>query len=319
MIDSFPINQSKAITIHSHLTDFGLNFLCQFKKRPRWLPAMSYIMKQLMTNGERLPINHKKQVLIFENEVLQVSRNIDGLQFNHFSLWKHYENKNHQLKAIKTLLESNDDKSVFDYVIVRDQTPAGPSDILNHIATTFPQKIKTVSYRYHKSKLAFIRKVSVNYLLVATLLCLSGFAFFCGMQLSTLRERQSFLSRSIQETQTKTDKIESMARIEREYYRISSLIEAANESGINPMVFFEKLNSILPESVWVSALEITEQHITIDLFDVQKTDLVPLIEKLSSHFGKTNLELNEESTLQNQKIRRYRFSINSNNNYAPHH
>ena len=318
-IDSIAINQHKAITIHSHVTDRGIRFLDQFKKIGGWQPAIAYFIKKLIAEAAQIPTIAKTHVIIFENEVLRISRTENNLQISHFSLWPDHLPQ-HRAGIVKALVEADQKHTPFSYLNVAnigtETNISEDSTMQELLAATSFQKVKSIScvrqknrLRYFRKKLRYFQRISLQYVLVSTLVCTIGFAVISYNRLSRLKNRQHSLSSLMETLASNTAQIEPIIRKEREYYRLSSLMEAITQSRFNPSQILVRISSVLPKTTWINSVFINDREITIDLFDTEAVDISQLLERFSAHLGRPNLVLNEDVVIEDRKVKHYKFTL----------
>ena len=311
-VDSILIDRSKAITTHSHLTERGVELLHRFKRMPRWQPAIGYCAGRLVANAEKIPIAAETYVLLFENEVLCLEKNAGKFRIFHFSLWQR-QFPDRRIEAVKALLEGSREKARYTYVDIagRETGKCVPQhfSIQKLLAAPGLRKVESVSFVYKKNKLRFLKRLSPRYVLAFTLVCSIVCAAAFGMRLSQLKSRRYALSKSIEALAAETVQIEPVIRGEREYYRLSSMMEAISQFRFDPSKFLERMDSILPKTVWIHSVSIDDRKITLNLLDRGPSDMALLMERLSMHLGRPSLESNEEAMLQGRKVKRYQFTL----------
>ena len=312
-IDSVAIDQNRAVTVHSHLTDRGVELLGRSKKKLRWQPAIAFFVKKLAAAEAKIPISAQSHILIFENEVLQIEKRSEDLRFSHFSLWPQHL-PTHRIGIVKALVEADRESTSFFYVSIADigtkADIAESSAIHELLSAPETHKVKSVSYIRKKRKWTSLRSVPLQYVLPFTLLCTVLFAVASQSRLTRLKIQRHSLSNSIETLKAGRSLIEPIIQGKREYDRLSSLMEAISQSRLDPPQLLARIHSILPKTTWINGIFVDDGRIALDLFDTGQVDVALLLEQLSMFLGKPNLELNEDVVLQNRKVKRYKLILN---------
>ena len=140
--------------------------------------------------------------------------------------------------------------------------------------------------------------------------CLVIWAFFANYQVTQLINEQSSLRKSIQSLQLKTDKLASIAKTERRFFQLSSLLRATSILKFKPYLLLEKIEAILPSNIWIHKISISAKKVNLELLDNEETELTALMELFGNKLGETSLDLSETIQIKDNQLKKYYVLIN---------
>jgi hypothetical protein len=309
---SIHINEEKAITIHSHLSHQGVALIQHLKKKKLKVfpkPAIQTIIQNYLSS-----FPYREEVtphfqLFFENEALRLFGQLNRPTFDLAHYWNREDSQLDREEQMRQLFsERNEPSTTISFSF---ETEKGSSHIRQLF---FPQKkaqrLKIVTATTRRRPLniqKIINPIPLLTLFTTLLLC---WAVFTNLRLSQQIKRKQTMTKSLKALENSTDELIAIADIERGYFKLRSLKKAIQEVKVKPHLLVDKLEQILPDSVWIHTLTITPQSIFIILLDSGETEITKLLEQLNTDLGKTNLEKNEAFQINNHLLKQYHLRIN---------
>lgn len=316
-ITSLKLNEKKSLTVHSHLTHEGAELLKDLrhqKIRFVWYPAILSIVTKFYHDGiTQLTITEKLRIYL-ANEFLQTQRRGGILRFDHLNyLHDHYEFEDNR-RTIEGILDKDGSQQDFTELVYAQNNLSESTNInklADHIIIT-PRKgrhIKSVTRSTKNRPFAFQYLLRRNSLLGIATTIILVWAFLIHTQIKSVNQKQLGLKRAISILQQQSNRLNQIAEIEREHFRYTALTQAAQSLKIQPALFLDKLDRILPDSVWLSHIAIQNNLIGIELLDRSETELSAFMDRLGKQCGETNLKNNETITLNKTPLRKYTIEI----------
>ncbi len=316
-ITSLKLNEKKSLTVHSHITHEGAELVKELqhqKIRFEWYPAILSIVIKLYHNGITQLTTTEKLRIYLANELLQTQKRGGIIRFDHLNYLHNHQKFEENKRTIEGILEkegNQQDFSELNFTHPAKIKSANINTLADRIITT-PRKgrrIKSVTRSTKNRPLAFQYLLRRNSLLGFATTLIFAWAFLIHLHVESVNQKQLRLKRSISILQRQSDRLNQIAEIEREHFRFISLTQAAQSLKIQPALFLDLLDSILPEGVWLSHIAIQNNLIGIELLDGSETELSAFIDELGKQCGETNLKNNETITLNNVPLRKYSIEI----------
>jgi len=316
-ITSLKLNEKKSLTIHSHMTQQGGELLkeLQHKKiRLTWYPAILSIVTNLYQDGISQPTTMENLRIYLANELLQTQRQGSRLRFEHLNYLHNHQTFEENKQTIERLLDkegSNPDFSEWVYPQHTSNKTANINQLAgyNIVAPRKGRHIKSITRSAKNRPLAFQYLLRQNSILGFAIAIIFVWAFLINLHLESVNQKQLKLKRSISILQQHSDRLHQIAEIEREHFRIISMRRAAQSLKIQPTLFLDKLDRILPDGVWLNQVTIQNHHIGMELLDGAETELSAFMDRLGKQCGETNLKNNEIFTLNKVPLRKYSIEI----------
>ncbi|MCP4750348.1 MAG: hypothetical protein GY866_05620 [Proteobacteria bacterium] len=318
LIASIELQEKKALTVHSHLTGKGMDLLTYFKQikiKIKWQPAVQTLIKSLLYFPQTTVKRKTKLRIYLFNEMLQVRWHTNYAKFQHLSYWhQQLDFPKKKLYVDRMLAETTGQSDMVSAVLHKGDGELTDESVSDITEIFFPkgkrQKRKTLSQAIGRERGDYWKLITVNRILALIVVCLILWAIAINYHANGLKEYRAALKKSVDTLQVNSDKLNVIAETEREYFKLSSLVETANSLKLRPYVFLEKLDSILPSGVWIFRFSISSRMIVLELLDDKETELTTLIEMIGTRLGKTNLEKNETIQIGNKILKKYSILIN---------
>lgn len=316
-ITSIHVSDKKAITIHSHLTTKGLELLVSFKdskKRIPWRPAIENIIINLLNHPPETEIQQggDRFRMLLDYEYLQADWSLTFPIIQHFNCWNpslSYNSKIKHLNQITTNPTNNRTSKI--WTIADYQNDDKLQIIMRNLL--FPkrkkQKYKIIFRKPRKNRQLNLKFITLNRVLVTSTIILFLWAVFSNLVLTGLKADRLSLQQSINALQAESKKLSKIAQTERLYFKANSMLEAAGSLRINPHSFLNKLDRILPGSVWIKNLSISHQKIDLELLDHEETELTSLMSTLGEQNYHINLNKNETIQINGRSLKHYQLVI----------
>ncbi len=320
-ITSLKLNQKKSLTIHSHLTHEGTELLKELrhqKIRITWYPALLSIVARLYQNGITQLTKIEKLRIYLANELLQTQKRGGILRFDHLNYLHSHQTFEENKRTIERIIDKEGNQQDFSELIYTQDTTSDSANIktlADHIIVA-PRKgrhMKSVTRSAKNRPLVFRHLLRRNSLLGFATAIIFAWAFLIHLHVERVNQKQLRLKRSISILQQQSDRLNQIAEIEREHFRSISLMQAAQSLKIQPALFLEKLDRILPDGVWLSHIAIQNHLIGMELLDGSETELSAFMDRLGKQSGETNLKNNETITLNKVPLRKYSIEISNLN------
>ncbi len=316
IVESFSLDNQKAITVFSHLSDEGAHLLARLKREKRriiWKPAISAIIGNLLDYPQSDLRQTDEFELNLEQELLSFKWNSEFPLIKHCTFWNTSQDVETSLQQAKNLMADEDNRFVHQlhpFAATDDQTNSTASLHQLFFPSGRELGFKKIHRRLGSGKLKRLKLISSNQILVFITGVLLIWAVAKQMELNKLKSQRSSLQQSIADLNDRTESFTSLSNPERSVVKIKSLAEAVNQYQLKPQEIIERIESLIPESSWIKMVKITQFRITLELLDYQRTDSSKLMEILAKEFGK--IELGENTTIQieDTNLRLYKITIN---------
>ncbi len=317
-ISSIVLNKKKALTIHSHLTKQGISLLRQLranKIRVSWQPAVCYLIKNILYFQQNEISSNTVYRVYLSEEVLQIQRNHTQLEFSHLHYWLQKSAFEKRKQYMEILLKKSAKNQEILSIEFQNQVQdtANVTSLIN--ALFFPgkkkKKLKTSEHRIKRQLDRYLKLLTPRRVLTVSAFFTLFWAIVINVQVSQMKKDYTLRTGVVKDLQHKSTKLSQISKIEREYFKLISAFETADELKINPHLLLNKLDSVLPKDIWINNISISYEMIELVLHDPKETELSDLIEAFSKIIGKTNLEKNEVIQIDNQSIKKYTFTISS--------
>ena len=319
-ITSINISNKRALTIHSHLSKEGIDFLNSLRKNRisvSWKPAIAFIVRNLMMVSRIDSHRDSFSRIFLNNEMLQMRWQGNLTKFQHITYWHRSMGwKKNKLYVDQLLHDSLGSEMVTAISLSCQQQDTSDQTRLTIKQLFFPTgntaKVKSTQRKYRKEPLNLIKHLSVNRVfIVVSGICLvwTGLMEF---QIGRMKKKHLLLSKEIKELELSTDKLAEIAIVEREFLKLQSLLDAVDQTKFLPNKLFELIEASLPPTTWIFQIHAAPQEITIDLLDEKNIELSQLIDTFNRRIGKTSVEMSEKTEIDSISLNRYTIKIRRN-------
>ena len=237
------------------------------------------------------------------------------LEFSHLHYWRQQTEFEKQKQDMEMLLGKTTGSQEIQSVSFQNQvhdieknTPQIKALFFSGKKKTRP---KTVEHQERKRLNRYFRFFTPRRILIISSLLTLLWAIIINVQIFRMKEEYTSQAHTVKDLQNKSARLSQISETEREYYRLFSAFETADELKISPNLLLTKLDAILPKEIWISDISISYDGIELVLLDSKETELADLIESFSNQIGKTNLEKNEVIQINQKPIRKYTFTISN--------
>ncbi|MBT6503297.1 MAG: hypothetical protein HOK67_25685 [Deltaproteobacteria bacterium] len=316
-ITSLKLNEKKSITIHSHLTHEGAELLKELQRekiRLTWYPAILSVVTNLYQDGIESLTDKEKLRIYLADELLQIQKQGGMIRFEHLNYLHSHLTFEEKKRTIERIIDKEGSKAEFS-ALVFNHHPSSASDSIKHpadhilIAPRKGRHVKSVTRSVKKRPLALQYLLRQNSLLGLVTAVIVTWAFLINNHADSINQKRLGLQHSISILQQHSDRLNQIAKLEREHFRFISMMQAAQSLKIQPALFLKNLDQILPDSVWLSHVTIQDHHIEMELLDRTETELSAFMDRLGKQCGETNLKKNEFITLNKIPLRKYSVEI----------
>jgi Tfp pilus assembly protein PilN len=317
IVESIRLDPSTALTIHSHLTPAGrerLQQLVQARIRVAWRPAVAALIPGLLDAAERDLSTGDIVKLYLAQEMLEVHKHPRFAIVRHFPylqpdrpLSESKSTIDHIIEDAEGLKPSRDYS--FSFAELESTHPAGP--FLAEIIAVRPQRRKIRRFTHTGSPpFQRLRKwLNRNILAGATLTCLTIWALALHFQEQKFRQQRLEWQRTTMQLQDASQKLQGYSIEQQRYFEFSAMITALAPLKIHPDKLLERIETLLPDTVWIQRIAIDHRRVHLLLLDAGETELTTLIESLSQHLGKTSLEKSDRIRIEERPLRQYSLQI----------
>jgi len=317
LVTSIKLTDKRAVTIHAHLSLKGKLFLDEFKKQKiniSWQPAVALVIKNLLATSKISDNQSSILRCYFHEEMLQIDWLNKLIRFCHIPYWDQKSSFEHKKRLVDQLLKDTTDAHKWSAINLNsriahnEKHPFVPPRLL-----FFPEgrrlRLKSNQKRFKKVPFNPIKYISRNRVLAVMLSACLIWAGVWYFQLTKLRQYYQQLKAEVQVLERNTEKLSEIAKVERKYFEIVSLLDAVETARFLPKNLFDTIETTLPRSTWIYKINATPEIVQIELLDQKATELSKLIEGFNQRLGKTNLEINEKIELHNKPLNKYTVTV----------
>jgi len=317
LISSIKLNDKKAVTIHSHLSTKGQTLLNSIKNRKisaSWHPAVSFMIKNILSAGKEDFSRHSILRVYFQDELIQARWQGNQPRFRHITNWHHSQSFSNKNQYVDQLLQDSTGTEKVTAVNINGREEDTENDDIIQLDELFfssarSSKVKATHRTLRKESINWLKYITINRVLTVVLAFCFIWAGLLEFKIAEKKEYQISLKMKVEEMIVNTDRLSEIAKVERKYFQLQSLIDAVEQTKFNPNKLFEVIESSLPATTWIFQIHATPHEISIDLLDEKNTEMSKLIETLNRQIGKTSLELNEKTVLENHSLNKYTIKI----------
>ena len=316
-VTSISLNDKKAVTIHAHLSLRGKSLLNEFKNQKinvSWQPAVTLAIKNLLSKSKTLANQFSILRCYFHDEMLQIHWQNRHIQFSHIPYWDRHSSFENKRQLVDQLLQETIDTQKMSTIDLDCQSSQNRKNAIIKPGEIFfsegrGRRLKSNQRNFRKDPINPLNYLTRNRILA---IILAGCTIWAGVwyiQLTTLQQYYQQLKAEVQLLEQNTEKLTEIAKVERKYFGIVSLIDAVEIARFLPNNLFNIIETTLPTSAWIYKIKATSQIVRIELLDQKNTELSKLIEGFNQRLGKTNLEVNEKIELQKKPLNKYTIKI----------
>jgi len=317
LVTSIKLNDKKAVTIHAHLSLKGKLLLDEFKKQKinvSWQPAVTLAIKNLLARSKTLANQYSILRCYFHDEMLQIQWQNNFIKFSHVPYWDQHSSFDNKRQLVDQLLQETSDTHKMSTIDLDCQTSQNKKNSLIKPRQLFysegrKPRVKSNQRSFRKDPINPFKYITRNRILAVILTCSVIWAGVWYFQLTSLQQYHQQLKAEVKVLEQNTEKLTEIAKIERKYFKIASLLDAVEMARFLPNNLFDIIETTLPASTWIYKINATPQIVHIELLDQKSTELSKLIEGFNQRLGKTNLEVNEKIELHKKPLNKYTIRI----------
>ena len=314
-VESLHLDNQRAITVFSHLSEQGRYLLEQFQKsgkRITWKPAISFVVHNLLNFPQKDLHTYQCLDLIMEKELLRVKWKPEIPEIKHCFYWNNNELAKTQSEYALNLMADEENPSFLRLSLFND--PGGIDELSDMAEKVFfpsgkENGLKRVERKFSKSGLNRLKSISPLYILSILLAGLLFWSVYKQQELNDLISVRKNLLQIAGSLHSQSDEFDKIAGNERLLIKIESLIESIEHHQLNPHKIIRQLESLFPETSWLKSIEISQSRIIFELLAFERIDISRLIETIGKAFGKVDLEENTVIQLENRLLRKYKLKI----------
>jgi len=317
-ITSLEINEKKSMLIHSHLTREGTELLTVLQREKlnfTWHPAILSLITNLHKVGTKPLVANDKLRIYLADEMLQLQKQGGIFRFQHLNYLQNHQTFEEKRQTIDQFIDnekSNHDFSKISFTLHNSSDPESVKHLTDHfiIAPKNGRHLKTVTRSFKKRSVLFQTILRRNSLLGFATAIIIGWAVLLNLYVGRVNHQRQALKQSIAILQIQSDRLDQIAKMERDHFRFKSIMKSVQSLKIQPVLFLEILDQILPKSVWIGNISFQSHRIGMELLDSRETELSAFMDLLGKQSGEANLKNNETITQNDIKIRKYSIEIN---------
>lgn len=315
-ITSIELNDKKALTVHSHLTDLGviqLDLLKKIKSSITWKPAVLYFMQSFLLVSKQTAQLEGIFRLFLSDEMMEVQWHQDYPKLQHtFFLHQNLPME----KNIEHIGQIYDDKKnstiieSFQFTNQHIHKNTLPYKILANLQHLKSRKLKSKTQNQLKRRksLKIIKTIHRNHVLGFLLLLTLIWTGWTTNRVNQAVEKKRTLQASVDKLKIQSKKLNKIAKQELEFHKLYALRQTTRQLQLAPHLILIELDKILPDSLWLQQITISHGNIIFEILDNEETELTKLIEEFNSKIGKTNLEKSEIIQIKHVDLKKYYIS-----------
>ncbi len=311
-LESFTLAHEKSITIHSHLSENGQTILQELKRKKikfEWKPALSFFISNLLQYPQTYLRQFKTVTVVFQEEIFQFSWSLASPKIKHLYNWnKSLPLPEKQLSMEKLIGRSMQNETGISVFL--DQHSNNPKPIAElFFPTGRKNNIKTVLKKTRKRHQYLSRILSPSLFVFIATVIITTYSFFSHYSLQKLKDKRETVQEEVQHLQMKTGELESLANNERSIAKVESLLNSIDYLQFNPLSFTNRLNELIPSTIWIKTVTLSNEKILLELYDYKNTDLPALVRHFTKEIGSTSLDENSREVLIDKTVRKYTLTI----------
>jgi len=318
-ITAIELNDKKALTVHSHLTELGIQQLDTLKKIKSsviWKPAVLYFLQSFLLVSKQNPQWEGIFRIFLSNEMMEIHwhQSYPRLQHSFFLHQNLHPEKNIQhineifnhkksqitIKSFQ-LINQKIDKDTFQYKVL-----AG----LQH-SESRKLKSKTQNQLKKSKSVKIIKTINRNQVLAFLLLITLIWTAWLNNQVSEAAESKKILLSSIESLKIQAKKLDELTKYQLEFHKLQALKQTIRKLQLAPHFILNELDKLLPKNLWIQEISISHGNIFFELLDNEETELSQLIELFNSKIGKTNLDKSEVTKIKHITLKKYTLSMSN--------
>lgn len=311
---SIIIDENKAYTIHSHMSDAGIALLQSFrdrKTRLRWKPFLPFVCETILSHPS--PENTKKLHLHLMHETLSINRTYRPPKFHHFYHWNLHSEYHERVRQLQQLFKMEARHDDFESVFLDEESTPDSFQGRTLNGLLFPEgetmRFRSIKKNYTNSRYSRVKK-GIGYGIVAVstlMICL--WTLHTHFQLSGLKKHRFELTESVKHDRQKALAFKEIAEKERRLIKTKTAFETAQLFKTDIAALLKRIEGSLPETSWIKEIALDGDTITLILLDEKSDGLSDLMKSLSESFEDIRLEEKSAVSLEEFSLTEYRLSI----------
>jgi type IV pilus assembly protein PilN len=145
---------------------------------------------------------------------------------------------------------------------------------------------------------------------VGSVIVMGLLVLFLQWRVSSLESEMKTNETTIADLQKKIEAVKQFEALNREIAKKNNLIETLQKSQSIPVQLLDDLTKLLPEGVWLTALNYSNQRVTLEGAGFTNIDIVTLVENLKKTAKYADVYLEETKRVEVEKVEVYMFKLN---------